>query len=191
MRFNRESIDRAFDYKIHLESRTIFLMDSLEGGIDHVSAERFITALHLLSKQNPEAPIHVVLNSFGGCFYSGMAIYDSIKACPCHVTIEVVGSAFSMGSIVLQAADERIIHPNAFIMIHDGHEEASLTPKSFESQAEQSKITRKMMYQIYAERSGKDTKFWEKKCALDTYISAEHAKELGLVDKIVGEEEDG
>jgi ATP-dependent Clp protease protease subunit len=150
-------------------------------------SERLIKALYLL-QQKPEEPIRIILNSFGGCWYNGMAIYDAIRSCPAHVTIEVFGAAMSMGSIILQAADERVIHPNATIMVHDGYEtRVGDIPKTFENWADYSKVTRRKMYEIYAEKSGKTVQFWEKRCQADFILSATQAKELKLVDKIVGE----
>jgi len=120
-----------------------------------------------------------------------MAIYDAIKACPCHVTIEVMGQAMSMGSIILQAADERILHPNSCVMVHDGYDSMHSThPKIFEAWAKQSEKLRKKMYEIYAERSGKDSKYWEKKCAFDFILDAKQAVSEGLADSVFGEEEE-
>jgi ATP-dependent Clp protease, protease subunit len=189
MRLVRESVDRFFDYGLHLETRTIYMGDGSGDAVDEHMAEKVIKAIHLLTSADPEKPIRVILNSFGGCWYNGMAIYDAIRSCPCHVSIEVLGSAMSMGSIILQAADERIIYPNATLMIHDGYETiGEVPPKTFEAWAQQSKLTREQMYGIYAERSGKPAKYWEKRCSHDYILSAEQAVSEGLADKIAGEE---
>ncbi len=189
MKLIRDNLDRFYDYHLHLETRTIYLGDSTGAdGVDEIMAEYILKSLHLLTAADQEKPIRIILNSFGGCWYNGMAIYDAIKACPNHVTIEVFGSAMSMGSVILQAADERIIHPNAHLMIHDGWESSHPnTPRSFEAQAKQSKLIRENMYQIYAERSQKPVQFWEKKCSADHYLTAEEAVKFGLADKIAGE----
>lgn len=187
-KLKRDSLDWYLDYHMHLESRTIYIGDSTGEGksdIDSKTAELAIKALHLLSSSDPEKPIRIILNSFGGCVYSGLAIYDAIRACPNHVTIEVMGAAMSIASIILQAADWRILHPNVTIMIHDGYDSASdLAPKSIESQAEYGKLIRKKFYNIYASRSSKGAPFWEKCCAKDTYMTAEEAIENGLADII-------
>lgn len=186
---SKDTIDKLFDYDFHLETRTIYLGDSEEEGVSPMMAERAIKALHLLSEHKDE-PIKIILNTQGGCYFSGMAVYDAVKACPCHIIIEVIGSAQSMGSIILQAADERVIHPNAIIMIHDGEDGFSGHPKNLERAAELSKKIRKKTYDIYAEKSKHPAHYWEKKCAFDTFYSAEQAKEEGLVDKIYGEEDE-
>lgn len=186
-RLNRESIDRFFDYDIHVETRTVFISDVADDGeIGPHLAERVIKSLHLLSAANKD-PIRIILNTFGGDWYSGIAIYDAIKSCECHVTIEVYGAAMSMGSIILQAADERIVHENSTIMVHDGSDFFDGHARNMEKWAEYSKSIRQKMYQIYADRTGKSIGFWEKKCTLDMILTAKQAKELGLVDRIAGE----
>lgn len=186
-KIKRDSLDWYLDYHMHLESRTIYIGDSTgEGeGIDAKSAEIAIKGLHLLSSASTEKPIHIILNSFGGCVYNGLAIYDAIRACPNFVTIEVKGAAMSIASIILQAGDHRILHPNSTIMIHDGYDSASdLIPKSIEAQAAYGKYIRKMFYGIYAARSTEKLSYWEKACAADTYYTPEQAIEVGLADEI-------
>lgn len=186
----RESIDRFFDYDLHVETRTIYLGDSTsDEEVGPVLAERVIKALHVLSLK-PEEPIKIIMNSLGGCWYNGMAIFDAIRACPCRVTIEVLGSAMSMASVILQAADVRIIHPNATIMVHDGTDAYDGPSRNVERWGDQSKKLRQQMYEIYAKRSGRPVSFWEKKCAHDSILNAQEALEYGLVDKIFGEEEE-
>lgn len=186
----KESIDRFFDYDIHVESRTIYVgsvqhdIENGDSGIDGALAERTIKAIALLST-TPDKPIKIILNSTGGDWYSGMAIYGAIRNCPCYVTIEVMGSAMSMASIIFQGADERIIHPDAVVMVHDGTESMQGHAKNFETWAEQSKAVRERMYEIYAERSGKSKNYWEKKCTIDYVMTAEKAVEEGLADSVV------
>lgn len=193
-RLAKESIDRFFDYNLHVESRTLWVGDEEEGkegerGINSTAAQYVVKALHLLVAASPEKEITIYLNSGGGCWFNGMAIYDAITLCPCQVTAYVVGSAMSMGSIILQAADTRVIYPNATVMVHDGYESLSeALPQSFQNWADYSKKTRQKMYRIYAERSGRPVSFWRKKCAADLILTAQEAKEFGLVDSIYGED---
>jgi ATP-dependent protease ClpP protease subunit len=94
----------------------------------------------------------------------------------------------SMASLILQAADHRIIYPHATIMVHDGYEtRVDDIPRTFQNWADYSKKSQQMMYRIYAERSGRPVGFWRKKCAADLILTAQEAKALGLVDAIYGE----
>ncbi len=95
----------------------------------------------------------------------------------------------SMASVILQAADLRILYPRATLMIHDGYEtQQQATPQTFRNWAEFSEKSRNLMYEIFAERSNKKSiAFWKRKCANDTILSAEEAVDLGLADGIYGE----
>jgi len=194
VRLAKESIDRFYDYDLHIETRTLFIGDSIpenkesDGEIDADVSQRVIKGLHLLTAAAIDKPITIYINSFGGCFYNGMAIYDAIKACPSHITAYVYGSAMSMGSLILQAADNRLIYPNATMMLHDGYDtRVGDVPQTFFNWAEYSKKMRTVMYQIYADRSGQKPSFWRRKLSNDLILTAREAKGLGLVDGIVGE----
>jgi ATP-dependent Clp protease protease subunit len=179
MHLTKANIDRFFDYDIHLESRTIYLGSEIDEG----TTERVIKGLHLLGRISHNK-LSVLLNSPGGCLYNGLAIFDAIKACSCPVAIEVLGHAMSMGSIILQAATQRIVHKNATIMIHDGTEYFEGKPRDLESWANHGKNMRGKIYEIYAERSGKSPKYWEDKCTHDFILSAEQAVKEKLADTI-------
>ena len=84
----------------------------------------FIKNIRALEKKSQD-PITIHMNSIGGEWSDGMAIYDAISLSKCYVTIIVYGQAESMSSIILQAADERIITPNSYFMIHYGSSDAS------------------------------------------------------------------
>jgi ATP-dependent Clp protease protease subunit len=186
MRLHKDNIDRFFDFGFHLETRTIYIGTE----IDEESAEKVIKAIHLLRASDDTKEIKVILNCPGGAYYNGMAIYDAIMACPFDVTVEVLGHAMSMASIILQAGDVRVVHPNSTLLIHDGYEGIEgATPKSFEAWAKESKSNRRTMYEIFAHKSGKAEAFWEKRCSHDYFLTAREAVSLGLADKIAGEED--
>lgn len=187
-RLSRDQIGWCFDNHVHLESRTIFLGDGYESGeIDSTVSGNFVKAMHLLLHQNREKPINIMLNSVGGCWFNGMAIYDTIKHCGVEVTTTVVGQAMSMGSIILQAADNRVMYPSATLMLHEGQNSISAEAQTFSNWAEYLQKLRKEMYQIFAERSNKSATVWKRKCVADLILSAREAKELGLIDSIFGE----
>lgn len=190
----KESVDRWFDYDLHIETRTIYVGDTESdgepNGVGPLMAERVIKAF-VVFNMTPEKPVKIILNTGGGFVEHGYAIYDAIKSSPCHVTIEVMGQAQSMGAIILQAADVRIVHPNSVVMIHDGTQGLDTHARNIERWAEYSKkVDRPRMYQILADATGKPATYWEKKSTLDHILTAEQAVEEGLADKIFGTEEE-
>lgn len=197
----KESIDRFYDYDIHTETRTIYIgsVDSDaeygESGTDAAMAERAIKALHILDSVAPtgDKPITVIMNNPGGDEYHGMAIYDAIKACKNHVTIVVFGMAMSMGSIILQAADKRVMSPNSRIMIHYGTWGIHDHPQIVYKWADEGKKFDSWMEQLYLEKiKQKNPDFTLRKvkelCSYDSFFDGKQALELGLIDEILGEE---
>lgn len=117
-------VERWFVNNLDLQARTIYMgsLNNLHGdesGVDNFMAEYFIKGMHILENMNNE-PIIVVMNNPGGEWYHGMAIYDAIICSPCKIIMKVYGHAMSMGSIILQAADYRIMMPNSRMMVHYG-----------------------------------------------------------------------
>ncbi len=156
-----DHVDKFFDYGIDIPNRTIFLgsaeYDS-EGddgnGVDFFMAEKFIKALHILDAQAPkhDMPITIIANNPGGSWYDGMAMYGAIKACKNHVTIKMYGYAMSMGSIIPQAADERLIDPYCRFMIHYGYDGSAGHSKIFSKHGDEGKRINYMMEDIYLDR---------------------------------------
>ncbi len=194
----KESIDRFYDYDIHTETRTIYIgsveadQESGESGTDSAMAERAIKALHILDSTAPsgDKPITILMNNPGGDEYHGMAIYDAIKVCKNHVTIVVFGHAMSMGSIILQAADKRVMAPNSRMMIHYGTWGIHDHPKITYAWAEEGKKFDSFMEQLYLEKiKKKHPDFTIKKvremCNFDTFFNAKEALELGLIDEVL------
>lgn len=196
-RVNRDDIDKLHDYGIYLPTRTIYMgsedtsVDGDESGTDAKMAERLVKNLRVLDSQNAE-PITIIMNNIGGYEYHGYAIYDAIVACRSKVTIEVLGHAMSMGSVILQAADERVMHPRARMMIHYGTWGYNGHAKTAQKWAEEGKFQDQQMEQIYMSRMlAKDPTFslakLKRMCDHDTFFSAREAVELGLADKVYGE----
>lgn len=185
---NREDLDRWFDYSVYAPKRLVYIGDG-DGEVDANMHERAIKGLLFLDSWS-DAPITVHLNSLGGDWYHGMGIYDTIQALRSHVTIVVTGSAMSMGSLILQAGDLRILSPHSCVMIHDGTENLQSDCKSVEAWAVQSKATRLKMYDIYLDRiRAKKPRFTRKQvealCSHDTIMSADKAIEYGLADQVL------
>jgi len=160
----KEDIDRWFEYGVYPRTRTIYLggihgydhgedEDHLgESGIYWNTARRMIQSLHLLDS-NIDQPITVVMNSVGGDWQHGMAIYDAIRLSKCHITIINMSHARSMTSLIFQAADLRIIAPNGYYMIHDGTSGFGGIPRSAINWIQYEKdVILPKMYSIYLER---------------------------------------
>jgi ATP-dependent protease ClpP protease subunit len=147
-------IDKWFDLSVEFDSRTIYmgsaqyLSSDSESGVDYLMAERFIKGIHSLELKNTK-PILIMMNNPGGDWFHGMAIYDAIKTCKCHCTIRVYGHAMSMGSVILQAADERIMMPNSRMMVHYGYVYQDNHTKIVEKWTEESKRLNYMMENFF------------------------------------------
>ena len=150
----RENIDRWFEVNLDVDNRTLYMgsihndIESGESGVDSSMAEYFIKGMHVLDSKN-DKPITIIMNNPGGDWYHGMAIYDSIKHSKSHCTIKVYGHAMSMGSIILQAADHRVMMPNSRFMIHYGYDGRYGHSKIFERWADEGKRVNVQMENIY------------------------------------------
>ncbi len=197
-RVNRDDIDRFFDYEIHIPTRTIYMgsaqndINDGESGTDGAMAERAIKALHILDSSAPagDQPITIIMNNIGGDEYHGMAIFDAIKACKNHVTIRVFGHAMSMGAVILQAADTRIMAPNSRIMLHYGTWGVNDHPKITYKWAEEGKKFDAWMEKIFLEKiQVKNPNFKLKELQnmlnFDSFLNPEEALQLGLIDDII------
>ena len=143
---NKETLDRWFDYNVDIETRTIYM--GSEEGVDALMAEYVVKGMHILESKSDEA-IQIIMNNPGGEFYHGLAIYDTIKTSKCHCTIKVYRHAMSMGSIILQAADNRIMMPNSRFMIHFGYDSQDNHSKIVEKWVEEGKHLTYLMENIY------------------------------------------
>lgn len=194
-RVNRDDIDKFHDYSLYIPTRTIYMGsevvsddDFSESGTEAMMAERQIKNLHILDNLNQD-PITIIMNNIGGDEYHGMAIYDAIKACKSHITIKVYGHAMSMGSIILQAADTRIMAPNSRQMIHYGTVGIENHAKTAEKQAEECEKNDRVMEELYLKRiHEKNPAFTlnklQKLLDHDTFLTAKESVDLGLADEI-------
>jgi ATP-dependent protease ClpP protease subunit len=140
-----------FDLNLDVETRTIYMgsvsqdFEGNESGVDNFMSEFFIKGMHILETKSQDKGITILMNNPGGEWYHGMAIYDAIKESPCHCMIKVYGQVMSMGAVILQAADTRILMPNTCMMIHYGYSGYSgHTPTSIRWSDETKKMNKKM-----------------------------------------------
>jgi ATP-dependent protease ClpP protease subunit len=179
---------------LSLPSRTIYMgservdEDGSETGTDAKMAERFIKNLHIL-EQVGDGEVRILMNNIGGCEYAGAAMFDAIYESQCHVKIIVRGHAFSMGSIILQAADERIMGRSAVQMIHYGTWGSEHESRSNKNHSREGERWERWMEAIYLDRIlEKKRRFkmadLEKLLLVDTYFTAEESIDHGLADRI-------
>lgn len=199
-RLSKDDIDRFHDYSLYVPTRTIYMGSesvsddlSTESGVDATMAERQIKNLHILDAINSE-PIVIIMNNPGGDVNHGLAIYDAIRACKSHITIKVFGHAMSMGSIILQAADDRIMSPNSSQMIHYGALGVEKEAKTVYKVVDEFKRIDKWMEKMYLKKiHEKQPQFSLSRLKgmlnNDTFLTAEQSIEMGLADKVLTDEE--
>lgn len=197
-RLNRDDIDKFHDHNLYIPTRTIYLGSTQfdengEGGVDALSAQYFIKNMTILNSSS--GPIHIILNNPGGEWAHGMAIYDIIKLSPNHVTITVYGQAMSMASVILQAADSRVLAPNCEVMIHYGSNSFTGNSKDFDKWSEANKRSNTLMEDILLEKIQEKHPTFKLKqlqsmLMVDTIIPAKDAVNLGLADEILTQTQD-
>lgn len=197
-RINRDDIDKFHDYSLYIPKRTIYMgseeysIEQGESGTDGLMAERVIKNLTILEALSSD-PIIVIMNNIGGDFYHGLALYDAIRNCKSHVTIKVLGHAMSMGSVILQAADKRIMSPLATQMIHYGQFSVDTDAMNAQRWAQEGKRLDEVLENILLTKiREKQPEFTLKKLQKmlnpDTFLTAQESIDLGLADKILGDE---
>ncbi|MBX7066708.1 MAG: ATP-dependent Clp protease proteolytic subunit [Parachlamydiales bacterium] len=179
-KYVNDKLDQAL-----LEKRRIFLSD----GVDSDSAKDIIRKLWYLDHQAPGKPILFVINSPGGSVDSGFAIWDQIKLLQSPVITLVTGLAASMGSLLslVSGKGKRLATANSRIMIHQPLIGGVIRGQAtdLEIQAKEMLKTRAQIVDIYVDATGKDRKVIEKAIDRDNWMTAEEAKQFGLLDKIV------
>ena len=187
-------IERFHNDNLYIPTRTIYFAgtERLTEDSDEVSAvsvAQLIKNIHILDSINSE-PITLLLNTCGGEWESGIAVYDLIKTIKSKVYIIGLGKLYSMGSVIFQAGDRRYIYPNTSLMVHDGREGYYGDTKSFENWAINSKKIRETMYKIYYDRMIKKNKNItlkeiEEMCSHDSIFNSDEMIKLGFADYII------
>lgn len=180
--------ERAFDiYSRLLKERIVFLGTP----VDDQVANLIVAQLLHLESEDPDKDINLYVNSPGGMVYAGMAIYDTMQYIKPDVSTICVGMAMSMGAILLLggAKGKRYALPNSKIMIHQGSAGFSGTPADIEIHAKEVLSLRKRMAEIIAEHTGQGFEQVERDIDRDRFMTAEEAKEYGIVDDVISSRE--
>jgi ATP-dependent Clp protease protease subunit len=176
--------ERAYDiYSRLLKDRIVFLGSQVNDAV----ANSIIAQLLFLDAQDPEKDIHLYINSPGGSITSGMAIFDTMQHIKADVSTICVGMAASMGAFLLAAGakGKRFALPNSEVMIHQPLGGAEGQATDIEIRAKRILKMRDKLNQILAERTGQPLSRIEKDTDRDYFMSAQEAKEYGLVDQVI------
>jgi len=170
-------------YSRLLQDRIVFL----QGQIDDDSAGIIVAQLRYLMSDNPKADIHLYVNSPGGSVTAGMGIYDMMQGVTCDVATYCIGQAASMGALLLTAGakGKRFALPNARIMIHQPLAGLRGTSTEFQIYAKEYLRMKKHLNDILVKHTGKTFDQVERDTDRDNFMSANEAKDYGLVDSVL------
>jgi ATP-dependent Clp protease protease subunit len=176
--------ERAYDiYSRLLKERVVFLV----GEVNDQTANVVIAQLLFLESENPEKDISLYINSPGGSVSAGLAIYDTMQFIKPDVSTWCMGMAASMGAFLLAAGakDKRFSLPNSRVMIHQPLGGARGQASDIEIQAREILYLRERLNKILSERTGQTIETIAKDTDRDNFMSAEMAKEYGLIDLVI------
>ena len=187
--------ERSYDiWSRLLKDRIVFIGTP----IDDYVANLVIAQMLFLQMENKSQDINIYINTPGGNVMSGLAIYDTMQFVHCDVATYCIGQAASMGALLMAAGTtgKRYALPNARIMIHQPWGGTQGTAADIKIQAEEMLSLKDRLCQLLSRHTGKDAKKVMHDSDRDYFMSAEQAKEYGLVDEVVdslktGSDEDG
>ena len=178
--------ERAFDiYSRLLKERIVFLI----GPVTDESANLVVAQLLFLESENPDKDIFFYINSPGGSVTAGMSIYDTINFIKPHVSTLCLGQAASMGAFLLSAGEKgkRFALPNSRIMIHQPLISGGLAGQAsdIEIHAKELLKIKEKLNRLLAKHCDRDLADLERDTDRDNYMSADEAKEYGLIDQVL------
>ncbi|MCR3759487.1 ATP-dependent Clp endopeptidase proteolytic subunit ClpP [Clostridium felsineum] len=176
--------ERSYDiYSRLLKDRVIFLGEE----VNDTTASLVVAQLLFLESEDPDKDIYLYINSPGGSITSGMAIYDTMQYVKPDVSTICIGMAASMGSFLLTAGapGKRFALPNSEIMIHQPLGGFKGQATDIGIHAQRILEIKKKLNSIYSERTGKPIEVIEKDTDRDHFLSANEAKEYGLIDEVI------
>jgi ATP-dependent Clp protease protease subunit len=178
--------ERAYDiFSRLLEERVVFITGPIDDGL----ANLVIAEILFLAARDPQRDIQIYINTPGGSVIAGLAIYDTMQHVSCDISTICVGSAASMGATLLAAGTpgKRFALPNAEILIHQIMGGASGQATEVEIQARHILKTREKLNQILVKHTCQSLKKIEQDTDRDFYMTADEAKEYGIVDEVIKE----
>lgn len=176
--------ERAYDiYSRLLKERIVFL----GGVINDATANSIIAQLLFLESQNPQKEIKLYINSPGGSVTAGLAIYDTLQYIKCDVSTICIGMSASMAAVLLAAGTKgkRYALPNSEIMLHQVMGEAGGHAVEIEISARHIINIKNRINKILAKHTGQSLKKIEKDTDREFYLTAQEAKDYGIIDEII------
>ncbi len=181
--------ERAYDiYSRLLKERIIFIA----GPIDDNLANSVVAQLLFLASQDPKKDIQIYINTPGGSVTSGMAVYDTMQYVKCNVATICFGMAASMGAVLLAAGTKgkRFALPNTEILLHQVAGGAQGQATEIEITAKQIIKIKNKLNKIIASCTGQSLEKVERDTDRDFYLSADEAKDYGIIDEVIKTKED-
>ena len=171
-----------------LRERIVFLNGPVHDGMSAI----VVAQLLLLESENPKKEISMYINSPGGVVTSGMAIYDTMQFIRCPVVTLCIGQAASMGSLLLCAGrkDMRFALPNARIMVHQPSGGFSGQASDIERHAEDIVKMKRRLNEVYVKHTGQPYEMVERTLDRDYFMTADQAKEFGIIDRVLNSREE-
>ena len=176
--------ERSYDiYSRLLKERIIFLGEE----VNDTSASIIVAQLLFLEAEDPSKDIHLYINSPGGSVSAGFAIYDTMNYIKCDVSTICIGMAASMGAFLLSGGTKgkRFALPNSEIMIHQPSGGARGQATEIQIVAENILKTKKKLNESLAAKTGRSYEEIARDTERDNYMTAQEAKEYGLIDEIL------
>ena len=180
--------ERSYDiYSRLLKDRIIFLGEE----VNEVTASLVVAQLLFLEAEDPDKDIQLYINSPGGSVTAGMAIYDTMQYIKCDVSTICIGMAASMGAFLLAGGTKgkRMALPNAEIMIHQPLGGAQGQATEIEIAAKHILQTKEKLNKILAENTGKALDIIAADTDRDNWMTADEAREYGLIDNVITKRE--
>ena len=181
---NEGNVERSYDiYSRLLKDRIIMV----SGEVNEAMASVVVSELLYLQSENPDAPIHMYINSPGGSVVDGLAIVDTMNLISCPVYTYCVGQCASMGSIFLVSGEKghRYALPNSRIMIHQVSGGSQGTYEDMKRSINEAGRLNELLAGILATGTGKTLKTVKNDMDRDYFMSADEALKYGIVDKVI------
>jgi len=192
MAIDSNQLDSWINSGIDLKGRKLYFGPDDEGGggFDWKSVEKMIRAIHILETEAPTKPIELHMSSSGGDPYDMLRLVDIIEHSPCQFKFIGSGRIMSAATWVMAVCDERFLHKNTIVLLHDSpsfaeenNKPIKLTDNKIDYEEEER--MQKMLNKLYADNSRMPEEFYNVIVKRDCYLSAEEVVQLGLADKII------